>query len=302
MSEEEKKPASAAATDAGGEADVDDEEEDLEKLQAEIAKMEEEAARLAKESEELEKEKDGKGAGGAGSGGGDGASAAAAEQIKKDGNSVYVGQVDYLTKPEELLAHFEACGQVERVTIVCDKFTGRSKGFAYVEFQTEDAVELALKLDGSEFRGRNLQVTHKRVNDPNFFGGGGRGGGEAGAGAASAEAGATAGAAEAGGASGGGAAGGATGGAEGGAGAATTRTRCPLSPLNLMTAAREGYFYAYGGGGGGGGGGWGGATLVYTFEHVKLNLSARRPIRSVGQYPLSQSTTYFKSFPSTYRS
>ena len=177
MSEDEKKPASAAATDAGGEADVDDEEEDLEKLQAEIAKMEEEAARLAKESEELEKEKDGKGAGGAGSGGGDGASAAAAEQIKKDGNSVYVGQVDYLTKPEELLAHFEACGQVERVTIVCDKFTGRSKGFAYVEFQTEDAVELALKLDGSEFRGRNLQVTHKRVNDPNFFGGGGRGGG-----------------------------------------------------------------------------------------------------------------------------
>jgi RNA recognition motif-containing protein len=39
-----------------------------------------------------------------------------------------VGQVDYATTPEELLAHFEACGTVERVTIVCDKVTGRPKG------------------------------------------------------------------------------------------------------------------------------------------------------------------------------
>jgi RNA recognition motif-containing protein len=43
-------------------------------------------------------------------------------------HSVYVGQVDYLTTPEELLSHFEACGTVERVTIVCDKMTGRPKG------------------------------------------------------------------------------------------------------------------------------------------------------------------------------
>ena len=43
-------------------------------------------------------------------------------------HSIYVGQVDYATTPEELLAHFEACGTVERVTIVCDKFTGKPKG------------------------------------------------------------------------------------------------------------------------------------------------------------------------------
>lgn len=42
--------------------------------------------------------------------------------------SVYVGQVDYSSTPEELLSHFEACGTVERVTIVCDKMTGRPKG------------------------------------------------------------------------------------------------------------------------------------------------------------------------------
>ena len=43
-------------------------------------------------------------------------------------HSVYVGQVDYSATPEELLSHFEACGTVERVTIVCDKFTGKPKG------------------------------------------------------------------------------------------------------------------------------------------------------------------------------
>ena len=43
-------------------------------------------------------------------------------------HSVYVGQVDYSATPEELLSHFEACGTVDRVTIVCDKFTGRPKG------------------------------------------------------------------------------------------------------------------------------------------------------------------------------
>ena len=42
--------------------------------------------------------------------------------------SIYVGQVDYSATPEELLSHFEACGTVERVTIVCDKMTGRPKG------------------------------------------------------------------------------------------------------------------------------------------------------------------------------
>jgi RNA recognition motif-containing protein len=50
-------------------------------------------------------------------------------------HSIYVGQVDYAATPEELLSHFEACGTVERVTIVCDKFSGKPKGFAYLEFQ-----------------------------------------------------------------------------------------------------------------------------------------------------------------------
>lgn len=105
--------------------DDDDDEEDLEKLQAEIARMEEEAARITKETEALEQE-DNKNKTTSTS-----TTAGAAKDANKparDNCSIYVGQVDYSATPEELLKHFDACGTVERVTIVCDKFTGRPKG------------------------------------------------------------------------------------------------------------------------------------------------------------------------------
>eukprot|EP00978_Attheya_sp_CCMP212_P043523 scaffold285888_cov112-Attheya_sp.AAC.1 len=118
----------------------EEDEEDLEKLQAEIARMEEEAARIAKETEELRaKSKSAQGGSAASASASTGTSAAtsssdkAADGVKRDGLSVYVGQVDYTSTPEELLAHFEACGTVERVTIVCDKFSGRPKGTSQIE-------------------------------------------------------------------------------------------------------------------------------------------------------------------------
>ena len=172
-----------------------DEEEDLEKLQAEIARMEAEAARIAAETEDL----DSKSSSGAKASKDSGATSStkaltADEKIKRDGHSIYVGQVDYSTTPEELVVHFESCGTIERVTIVCDKFTGKPKGFAYLEFADDDAVTNAIKLDGSTFKDRQLKVTPKRINDPNFYtsqqqqqgnGGGGyqgRGGGRGGRG------------------------------------------------------------------------------------------------------------------------
>eukprot|EP00542_Grammatophora_oceanica_P020501 CAMPEP_0194040446 /NCGR_PEP_ID=MMETSP0009_2-20130614/12442_1 /TAXON_ID=210454 /ORGANISM="Grammatophora oceanica, Strain CCMP 410" /LENGTH=203 /DNA_ID=CAMNT_0038683587 /DNA_START=8 /DNA_END=619 /DNA_ORIENTATION=+ len=154
-----------AVTTKAGE---DEEEEDLEKLQAEIARMEAEAARITQETEEMEQKKKGEPK----------APASKEEAAERDGKSIYVGQVDYTATPEELLAHFEACGTVERVTIICDKITGRPKGYAYIEFSTEEAVENAVKLNGSKFKERELKVSPKRVNDPNFYfeqGGGGRG-------------------------------------------------------------------------------------------------------------------------------
>lgn len=150
--------------------DEDDEEEededaDLQKLQAEIARMEEEAARITRETEELEQKKTLEAGGNSAD---NTENAANATKQSVEANSIYIGQVDYSATPEELVQHFHSCGTVERVTIVCDKFTGRPKGFAYMEFDSPAAVENAVKLDGSQFKGREIKVTPKRVNQPGF--------------------------------------------------------------------------------------------------------------------------------------
>lgn len=83
-----------------------------------------------------------------------------------DEKSIYVGQVDYESNPQELKAHFSPCGTVNRVTIICDKHSGHPKGFAYIEFANKESVENALKLDDSTFRGRQIKVLPKRQNIP----------------------------------------------------------------------------------------------------------------------------------------
>lgn len=66
-------------------------------------------------------------------------------------------QVDYACTPDEVLQHFQACGGVNRVTIPSDMY-GQPKGYAYVEFDDEEAVEEALRLNESELHGRRLRV------------------------------------------------------------------------------------------------------------------------------------------------
>jgi polyadenylate-binding protein 2 len=46
-----------------------------------------------------------------------------------DSRSIFVGNVDYAASPEEIQAHFQSCGSINRVTILLDKFTGHPKGF-----------------------------------------------------------------------------------------------------------------------------------------------------------------------------
>lgn len=46
-----------------------------------------------------------------------------------DSRSIYVGNVDYAATPEDIQAHFQSCGPINRVTILLDKFTGHPKGF-----------------------------------------------------------------------------------------------------------------------------------------------------------------------------
>ncbi|KAH9249453.1 hypothetical protein BASA81_012815 [Batrachochytrium salamandrivorans] len=97
-----------------------------------------------------------------------------------DENSIHVGNLPERTTPDDLQAHFKTCGDVKRITIICDKWTGRPKGFAYVEFLEPTAVELALNFNETMINGNTITVTAKRQNVPAFIlrgrGGGYRGG------------------------------------------------------------------------------------------------------------------------------
>lgn len=104
------------------------------------------------------------------------------DKMDADGRSIYVGNVDYSATAQELEAHFHGCGSINRVTILCDKFSGHPKGFAYVEFGDKDSVQTAMALDDSLFKGRQIKVVSKRTNQPGISStdrlprGGGRGG------------------------------------------------------------------------------------------------------------------------------
>eukprot|EP01118_Nematostelium_gracile_P016290 TRINITY_DN6708_c0_g1_i1.p1 TRINITY_DN6708_c0_g1~~TRINITY_DN6708_c0_g1_i1.p1 ORF type:complete len:182 (+),score=64.91 TRINITY_DN6708_c0_g1_i1:132-677(+) len=137
-----------------------DEDDEIEALKRKVQEMEEEDAKLRKMQDELESSQD-----------------LVANKEEVDSRSIYIGNVDYSTTPEELKQHFNASGTVERVTILYDKFTGHPKGFAYVEFAEKDSVANAVLLNETLFKGRQLKVIPKRTNVPGMNRGrGGRGG------------------------------------------------------------------------------------------------------------------------------
>lgn len=92
-----------------------------------------------------------------------------------DARSIYVGNVDYDAKPEELDKIFSVAGAINRVNIMINKFTGQPKGFAYIEFAEPAMVAEALLLDGTMFHDREIKVSPKRTNLPGFSRGRGRG-------------------------------------------------------------------------------------------------------------------------------
>lgn len=73
-------------------------------------------------------------------------------------------QVDYGATAEELEQHFHGCGSINRVTILCNKFDGHPKGFAYIEFAERESVQTAMAMDESLFRGRQIKVCNCQNN------------------------------------------------------------------------------------------------------------------------------------------
>jgi len=147
------------------------------------------------------------------------------------GNKLYVGNLPYSFRDEDLQQAFAAHGNVTSAKVMMERDTGRSKGFGFVEMGSDAEAQTAInEMNGQQFGGRGLVVNEARPMEPRpprsggFGGGAGGGGGGYGGGG--------------GGRSGGGGFGGGAGGGGGGYGGGGGRSG--------------------GGGGGGGGGGYGG--------------------------------------------
>ena len=75
------------------------------------------------------------------------------------GKKLYVGSLPYSISEDELREHFSVAGNVESAAVITDKFSGRSKGFGFVEMATEDEAKTAMnRLNGSELNGRSIAV------------------------------------------------------------------------------------------------------------------------------------------------
>lgn len=97
--------------------------------------------------------------------------------------NIYVGSLHYDLSEDELKEIFESYGEVNSVRIITDKFTGRSKGFGFVEMTDSEAANKAIQeLNESEVKGRTIRVNESierkdRGDRRGGFGGGNRGGG-----------------------------------------------------------------------------------------------------------------------------
>jgi RNA recognition motif-containing protein len=76
---------------------------------------------------------------------------------------LYVGGLPYATTEERLTEVFSEAGTVESAIIIMDRATGRSKGFGFVEMETEEEAQKAIEMfDGKDFDGRNVTVNEAR--------------------------------------------------------------------------------------------------------------------------------------------
>ncbi len=89
---------------------------------------------------------------------------------------IYVGGLPYETSEAELTDLFVQHGNVESAKVIIDKYTGRSRGFGFVEMPSEEEGKAAITaLNGSQLGGRTLTVNEARPQEARP-GGGGRGG------------------------------------------------------------------------------------------------------------------------------
>lgn len=71
---------------------------------------------------------------------------------------LFVGNLAWETTSDDLRAFFSAYGNVIDAVVIKDKMTGRSRGFGFVEFETEAEAQKAVEANGKDLKGRNMNV------------------------------------------------------------------------------------------------------------------------------------------------
>jgi len=92
-------------------------------------------------------------------------------------SKIYVGNLSYDATDADLNEHFGQYGQISEVRLITDRATGRSKGFAFITFDSADSAQGALAANDTEFQNRRLKVNMAREDNGRRTGGGGGGGG-----------------------------------------------------------------------------------------------------------------------------
>ena len=83
------------------------------------------------------------------------------------GAKLYVGNLSYNVTEDRLQQHFAGHGSVVSARIITDKFTGKSKGFGFVEMSSDqEAAQATTALNGTDFEGRNIVVSEARPQAP----------------------------------------------------------------------------------------------------------------------------------------
>ncbi len=97
--------------------------------------------------------------------------------------NIYVGNLSYEVTEDDLKEAFDAFGQVESIKIIKDNYSGRSKGFGFIEMQDNASAQSAIDgLDGKELKGRAIKVNQARARTEGNRSGGNRGRGRQGGG------------------------------------------------------------------------------------------------------------------------
>lgn len=87
------------------------------------------------------------------------------EENSTSPTKLYVGNIDYSATESELSQLFSQYGAIEFVNIPVNRYTGRARGFGFVSFVSPKDAERATVLNGSEFKGRQIQVNFAKERE-----------------------------------------------------------------------------------------------------------------------------------------